>query len=200
MPSRMSRARRRAIGGLVVAAAAVAAFVPFSCIPRREPTRPPSAALTPAPERLEARPVRVLLVDGAASATVACEAACRIQPTTPGSQAVAAGGHGALRATVVRPFPRGIHLGEQAVFHNALRIIPTRDATLAVNGRIYRGEPHPRLDVGNGPIVGILHYPIDVPLFFGGSTYNNRTGFIRAVTSVPAAEVKEEEITLLDGP
>jgi len=172
MPSSRSRSTRRVVGGAALALVALAAFVPFACIPKPSATRAPSQALEPTPQRIEARPVRVLLVDRAPVATIACAAPCRIVPVPRGSAPAVDTGPGPIATTEVRAFPRGLHLGERALLHNAVRITPTRDGTLTVNGRRYRGELLVRRH-GAGALSVVNLVPIERYLWgvLGSETY-----------------------------
>ncbi|MFC1805418.1 SpoIID/LytB domain-containing protein [Planctomycetota bacterium] len=141
MPRRVSKAKKRLIGGLVATGLFVVAFLPFSCFPRppvgTKPTAPVS--VREAFGQIAARRVRVLLVDGAASATIGTTTTYTVR-SAKGDAVLADGKGRSLPEIVVRPLPHGLRLGETEVRHDAVRITTARDAAVVVNGRRYRGE------------------------------------------------------------
>ena len=172
MPRRMTRAARRAMGLVVATVLFVAAFLPFSCI-RRPPdgTHAPSGAVRPSLEQVAARPVRVLLVDTQPAATIGTTATYSIWPVRPGA-ILTEGRRHSMPETVVRPFARGLYLGDRRLAHAAIRITTERDGALVVNGRSYRGEILVRR-VGDEAISIVNVVPIESYLYsvLGSETY-----------------------------
>ena len=169
----MSKAKRRLIGGIAATALILAAFLPFSCVQRpSDGTRPPSQVIRVALHQVAARPVRVLLVNGDASATIATTETYTIRPTTPGSAALADGKGRSLPETIVRPSSRGLLVGERDLHHHAISIATPRDGAVMVNGRRYRGELLVRR-VSSDAVSVVNLLPLDSYLYsvLGSETY-----------------------------
>ena len=173
MARRMSKAKKRLIGGIATAVLVVGIAVPFSCIPR-----PPDGTRTPervtvreAFRQVAARPVRVLLVSKQPTATVGTTASYSIL-SADGSQTLARGEGESLPESIVRATSRGLDIGGAALPHAALRIRPVRDGAAMVNGRRYRGELLCRRESdGTVSIINLL--PLDSYLYsvLGSETY-----------------------------
>jgi len=173
MARRMSKAKKRLVGGIAAAVLVVGIAVAFSCIPH-----PPDGTRTPervtvreAFRQVAARPVRVLLVSKQATATVGTTASYSIL-SADGSRTLAQAEGESLPESIVRSAPGGLEVGGTALPHAVLRIRPVRDGAATVNGRRYRGELLVRRE-SDGAVSVINLLPLDSYLYsvLGSETY-----------------------------
>ena len=137
----MARNTRTVIGAVAATSLALAAVVLFSCVRTPPHTHPPAKAVGTAPEPFVARPARVLLVNQQPTATFTATAPYRVVAVARHDTPLLARGD-RLAPSALRPSERGIHLGTHTFVTNELRIESTRDGTLGIGARRYRGVLH----------------------------------------------------------
>jgi len=164
-------ALRRSLQAAVAVALLAAVVLAPSCMPKRTVTRVPSEVAEPSGE---VRPVRVLLDEGVASASVAIAAPFTVEPwgkRFPGTPRILAQcpplANGSVRATAAAIIVGDRHFPDDAVF---LRIHGS--AALTVNGRRYRGNLA-AFRTGDGLFSLLNVLPIEDYLYgvLGGETY-----------------------------